>query len=124
MNAAILILLVLSVSSFAQEETCDGTTADMSACLSRILKNTDTHLNSTYQKALATATRDFTAQDVQNLKVAERRWIAYRDAACDAEYGLWGKGTGGLGAHTACLIRISKQRITDLREAYHLEATK
>jgi len=60
----------------------------------------------------------YTPEDVRNLKDAERQWIAYRDAACKAEYGLWGMGSGGPSARTVCLIRITKQRIVDLKDAY------
>jgi uncharacterized protein YecT (DUF1311 family) len=117
-------MLALSASSVAQEEeTCPGTTYDTSMCFLRILRKVEIQLNSTYQAALMAATQDYTARDVQNLTIAERRWISYRDAACDAEYGLWGGGSGGPAAHSVCLIRIARQRIADLRAAYHLETS-
>jgi uncharacterized protein YecT (DUF1311 family) len=113
MKAAILFLLVLSVSSSAQkEETCPGTTYDTSMCSLRILGKVEIQLNSTYQAALMAATQNYTARDVQNLRVAERRWISYRDAACDAEYGLWGGGSGGSG-------RAQRMPHQDLHTADH-----
>jgi uncharacterized protein YecT (DUF1311 family) len=117
----LLTLLAFPISSLAQEnETCEGamTTYDISMCFSRILKKVERELNSTYQRALTLTQRDYTARDVQNLRFAERRWMAYRVAACNAEYELWGFGSGGPAAHTGCLIKIAKQRIADLKEAY------
>jgi len=70
-----------------------------------------------YQKAL-TMTKKFGNQDVENLRVAERKWTLYRDAACKAEYGLWGGGSGGPNALTMCVIRLTKQRTTDLKNVY------
>ncbi len=120
--AALLVLPVVSVAQ--QDEACEGTTYDTSMCLLRILKKVEVELNSTYERALTAAKRDYTARDVQNLRTAERRWIAYRDAACNAEYGLWGGGSGGPAAHTGCLIRVARQRIADLKVAYKLEDSR
>jgi uncharacterized protein YecT (DUF1311 family) len=121
MKGAILLLtlLLLPIVSLAQEdETCEGTTYDISMCMLRILKKVEVELNINYQKALMVARRDYTARDVQNLRIAERRWMAYRDAACNAEFELWGLGSGGPAAHTGCLIKIARQRIMDLKETY------
>jgi uncharacterized protein YecT (DUF1311 family) len=120
---AVLFLLAAQVSLFSQEETCEGTTYDVSMCFLRILKKVEMDLNATYQRALVNTRRDYTARDVQALKIAERRWIEYRDAACTAEYGLWGGGSGGPAAHSGCLIKMAKERIGDL-EALYLDRSK
>jgi uncharacterized protein YecT (DUF1311 family) len=99
---------------------CCCTTYDTSVCLSRIHKQVDAALNTTYQQALNAVTAIYTTQDVQNLKEAEKVWIVYRDAACKAEYGLWGGGSGGPNAHIACLIRLTRQRTSELKSAYLL----
>jgi uncharacterized protein YecT (DUF1311 family) len=78
----------------------------------------ETALNQTYEQALTTVTARFTPQDLRNLKEAERMWVAYRDAACKAEYGLWGGGSGGPNAQTMCLIRLIPQRAVELKNAY------
>jgi uncharacterized protein YecT (DUF1311 family) len=100
------------------ETKCCCTTYDTSVCSSAIHKRVDGELNETYQKALKEAAAYFTAQDVQNLKEAERLWISYRDGVCKAEYGLWGGGSGGPNARTICLIRVTRQRTSDLKNAY------
>jgi uncharacterized protein YecT (DUF1311 family) len=89
--------------------------------LVKLLKKIDAELNTVYQRALKVAKDPYTLADVQNLRDAERKWIAYRDAACKAERGLYGTGTAAPAAHSICLIRVTKQRIADLKEAYILE---
>jgi uncharacterized protein YecT (DUF1311 family) len=112
-----LVLLLTVIPSVAQEESCDGSTYDIGNCMARILKKVDIELNAVYQQSLKTA-KEYSPADVQNLKDAERKWITYRDAACKAERGLWGLGTGAPNAHMGCLVRITKERIAALRDAY------
>jgi uncharacterized protein YecT (DUF1311 family) len=89
-------------------------------CLSKILDDVNVELDSTYQKSLRAAER-YSPQDVDNLKDTEQKWTAYRDTSSNAERGLWGKGSGASGAWSACMIRITKQRIADLKNAYLFE---
>ena len=106
-----------AVQNSEDETQCSGNTYDMSVCLSTSLKKIDAQLNDYYRKALK-VTKRFTPQDEQNLKAAQKAWLTYRDAACKAEYDLWGGGSGGPNAHTMCIIRLTKQRSTDLHNAY------
>ena len=99
------------------ESKCCCTTLDVSICLTKIHDKLDARLNATYREAL-TKTERFGSVDVQNLKEAQRKWVAYRDAACKAEYGLWQGGSGGPNAHAMCVIRMTKQRIADLENSY------
>jgi len=118
--SAVIIFGFLGGLSYAQQpESCDGNTYEVAVCLRGVLKNADSELNSVYQKALASAA-GYTAEDVRNLRDAERKWILYRDAACKAERGLLGLGTAGPATQSICLIRITKQRTDDLRAAYLL----
>jgi uncharacterized protein YecT (DUF1311 family) len=123
MRAVCLLLWLVAVGSGAEaqdqdeESKCCCTTYDMSVCLSKIHDKIDAELNTTYKTALS-MTKKFGGEDVENLKDAERKWIAYRDAACKAEYGLWGGGSGGPNARTICVIRLTRQRIADLKSAY------
>jgi uncharacterized protein YecT (DUF1311 family) len=84
----------------------------------RVLKKVDAELTAVYQKALKVAKDSYTTEDVQNLINAERKWMAYRDAACKAERGLWGNGTGAPATHSIRLIRVTQQRISAIKEAY------
>ncbi|PYX91543.1 MAG: hypothetical protein DMG67_09820, partial [Acidobacteria bacterium] len=90
--ASFALLVYLGASAAAQEQKYCCTTLDTSICLAKVLKKVDLQLNDTYQKSLKTV--EDSAQDGQNLRDAQRAWIAYRDAACKAEYDLWGGGTG------------------------------
>jgi uncharacterized protein YecT (DUF1311 family) len=114
-----LLLFALGVAAAPQDEEtkCCCTTYDTSVCLSKIRDKVDAELDTSYQQALSMAGR-FTSADVENLKDAQRKWAAYRDAACKAEYGLWGRGSGGPNAHGMCVIRLTRQRTTDLKDAY------
>ena len=109
----------LTIPLHAQSDGCDGyTTPEMVACLAKALKAVDDELNAEYRKALKVAQDQYKPADVQNLRDAERKWIAYRDAICKAEYGLVGGGTAGPSIQISCLIRITKQRIADLQAEY------
>jgi uncharacterized protein YecT (DUF1311 family) len=83
--------------------------------LAKSLKAVDAELNAEYRKALKVAKDQYKPADLQNLRDAEREWVAYRDALCKAEYGLVGGGTAGPSIQISYLIRITKQRIADLQ---------
>jgi uncharacterized protein YecT (DUF1311 family) len=90
----------------------------------RILKKADIELNQVYGEAIKTAKETYTAQDVRNLRNAQRLWIAYRDAACNAEDALFEGGSGGPAAHSECLIRLTRERISALNATYLPENSK
>jgi uncharacterized protein YecT (DUF1311 family) len=121
MKVLVVISLFVSIATAAiaqdEETKCCCTTYDTSVCLSKIHDKIEADLNTTYQKALD-MTKRFGEQDVRNLKDAEQKWTEYRDAACKAEYGLWGGGSGGPNAHAMCVIRLTSQRMTDLKSVY------
>jgi len=73
----------LTIPLRAQSAGCDGNTPEMVACLAKSLKAVDADLNAEYRKALKVAGDEHhRSTDVQNLRDAERKWIAYRDAIC------------------------------------------
>jgi uncharacterized protein YecT (DUF1311 family) len=120
MKVTVLLLFVaLSIAAPSQDDEtkCCCTTYDMSVCLSKIHEDVDTDLNKTYQKALQ-LTGKFGSTDLQNLKEAQKKWLAYRNAACNAEYGLWQGGSGGPNAQALCVIRLTRQRTADLKNVY------
>lgn len=93
-----------------------GTTVEYVACYSAAAKQADKDLNTLYGRILSV----LPGKDRTRLQKAERAWIAYRDAACDAEYGLFDGGTGGPPAHLACLGRETRQHSEYLAQAYRL----
>lgn len=120
-SALLMVVIFMAVGTNLagqdDETKCCCSTYDVSVCLSKIHEKVDKSLNETYRQALQMTTR-FGSTDVQNLKEAEKKWISYRDAACDAEYHLWGGGSGGPNAKTLCVIRLTRQRTLDLEGAY------
>jgi uncharacterized protein YecT (DUF1311 family) len=112
------LALALPLYAAQPEDACAGTTYDESVCLSKIRKQTDANLNTAYQKAMKSAAH-YGEKDIQNLKDAERKWIAYRDAACEAEYNLWGGGSGGPNALIRCLIQITRERTAHLSSGFY-----
>ena len=118
-HAIVLFVIILTlgpVGAQSDESKCCCTTYDTSVCLSKIHEKVDKELNNTYADALK-QTGD-SPNDAANLKIAERKWIEFRDAACKAEYNLWGGGSGGPNAHTMCVIRLTRVRTADLKSAY------
>jgi len=115
----VVTAVFLTIPLLAQSESCDGNAPEMAACLAKSLKAADSDLNAEYRKALKIAGDQYhRSTDVQNLRDAERKWIAYRDAIRKAEYGLVGGGTAGPSIQISCLIRITEQRISDLQSEY------
>jgi uncharacterized protein YecT (DUF1311 family) len=112
----LFLWIVPSIRSEADESKCCCTTYDTSVCLSKVRSKVDAELTITYSSALE-ETKDSTV-DMANLKIAERKWIAYRDATCKAEYGLWDGASGGPNGFDICIIRITRIRIFDLKNAY------
>src|SRR5579884_3781513 len=95
-----LILLLLVPQLLAQhmneeDSPCADrgpTTVDLVACLSKARSSADAKLNETYKKTLFTLRTRNT--DAEQLRKAERLWLQYRDANCEAERDLYDGGTG------------------------------
>jgi uncharacterized protein YecT (DUF1311 family) len=56
--------------------------------------------------------------DAERLRKAQRAWIAYRDAHCNAEFELWEGGTGGHIALPQCRLTLTKARTAEIQETY------
>ena len=93
-----LLLALSSFASFAQDSAeyraCSekaNTQAEMTACAGAEAKRVDAKLNSTYLALLAKAESQPDA--VAKIKVAEKAWVAYRDAYIEATYPAKDKAT-------------------------------
>lgn len=109
----LIMCLVLSGPLSAQCEN-KGTTADVTSCYGEEYKKADAELNRIYKSVL----KDLNSADVPGLRKAQRAWVVYRDAQCNAEYALWGGGTGGSAGHLHCLLSLTQQRISYFKEFY------
>ncbi|MEO0497696.1 MAG: lysozyme inhibitor LprI family protein [Pseudomonadota bacterium] len=125
--SALALCASLTVA-FAQDELhpCEtmGSTVETTNCYGQAHEAADADLNLAYKLAITAAkdvdnyTSDTAPKAAIILRDAQRRWIAYRDEACDAEAAFWGGGTGASAAFLACLERLTRVREQDLRRLF------
>jgi len=91
----------------------------MRMCLSKIYEKSDAELNAVYRSILK-GFSDYSNPNrhVEDLRKTERRWIAYRDAQCKAQYHLFEGATGGPIEELGCLIKMTDQRTAELKQVY------
>jgi uncharacterized protein YecT (DUF1311 family) len=90
------------------EQSCDGSTPEMVDCLQARTARWDKRMTIAYQEAMknaAPAQRD-------QLRAAQRLWIAYRDANC-LYYGM-GEGTIARIGAAECLRSMTEARAHEL----------
>lgn len=102
-------LVGAAVSAYAgdqgdPDQGCDGSTYEMVECLKGKTAQWDKRLNAAYQNALVAAQ----PKQREQLRVAQRLWIQYRDANC-LYYGL-GEGTIARLEAGDCMLRMTKSR--------------
>ena len=106
----------------------DGeTTFGMMTCLSAEAQVWDGLLNAEYAKARDFA-RAMDAEDAEffpefairadQVQTAQRAWIAFRDANCAMQYGLWGAGSMRRIAGADCRMQMTADQTFALRN-YH-----
>lgn len=99
------------------------TTPDINACAQLELDKKELELNQTYQRVLRTFdTVSETPSSVTNqstlkqqLISAQRLWVKFRKADCDATYTYWSDGTIRGAMYLSCMIEKTKTRITELQ---------
>jgi uncharacterized protein YecT (DUF1311 family) len=120
-----VLFLIASLPGIAQNSekyrTCNDkakTQAEMNACAGEEAASIDAELNSVYRKLLLKAA---TQQDaVAKIKIAERAWVAYRDAYIEAMYPAKDKQAeyGSIYPMEVELLRakLAQQQISALKE--------
>ncbi len=120
-NRAIFLFLIFSGTVFSRIllAQCEkaGTTAEITRCMSNAYEKADADLNRIYKLAF----KGLNEKETENLKKAQRAWVMYRDAQCDAEYAKWGGGSGGPAAHLGCLVRLTQLRTRELHKTYRFQ---
>jgi uncharacterized protein YecT (DUF1311 family) len=110
--AAVSLCLVASAAHAGDqgdpERSCDGTTTERVACLKGKTAQWDKRMAIAYQRAL----RETSARQHQQLPVAQRLWIQYRDANC-LYYGV-GSGTFADVDAGECLRSMTEARVREL----------
>ena len=87
------------------------TTAEMLDCGNTSYKAADAELNAVYKEVLAT----LSPQGQGHLKSAQSAWITVRDKQCEAEAGVWEKGSFAPVAQVNCLSTMTSRRVDDLK---------
>ena len=114
---ATLLVAALALPAFAQDGGCaTGDVPARLACGQERLRLADARLNAAYEDAMAAA-RALDAPPLPHadlLRDAQRHWIAFRDAACEAEAARNpGDATRTL-VRLECLARLTEGRTGDL----------
>jgi len=95
-------------------------TMDTTSCFDRAYKKADSKLNRTYGRIQKVLQPD----EITELATAERLWIQFRDATCQAEYHLFGGGSGGPATRLACLAAETRAREASLLRSYGFRLEK
>ena len=111
----ILGLLFVVAGSAAQANNCDTTMAqqEMNRCADLAFQAADGELNDAYAGAVAFA-REIGGEAEDKLRKAQRAWVTFRDAACDAEAYPNEGGSIQPMVYSYCLARLTDQRRADL----------
>lgn len=92
----------------APDQSCDGSTYEIVQCLKAKTAQWDKRMTIAYQRMLNAGE----PKQREQLRVAQRRWIQYRDANC-LYYGL-GEGTIARIDAGDCMLRITQSRALEL----------
>src|SRR5271169_4799245 len=102
----LLAVFLLSAPSLANAQCKNAvSTKDIQNCMDGEWKKSDAELNRVYQESLEKLKPDQAAL----LKKAQRAWLTYRDAQCEADYTMY---VGGTAAHLAlaqCRISLTQE---------------
>lgn len=111
--APVLLLGLLAAPAPAQKLDCANAVAqpDLNDCAVQSWERADARLNDAYAAALARAGGP---GDEDRLRAAQRAWIVFRDAACEAEAPLEALGQMTPMLHYGCLEHLTLQRAADL----------
>jgi uncharacterized protein YecT (DUF1311 family) len=111
---AILAFAMLQAASpYPADADCenygDGSTAAMSECLSAQSNTWNQRLNVEYREALKRG-----EIKASKLRSAQRAWLRYRDANCEAYYSVKGTISTTLTGH--CYVDMTRARALELHE--------
>ena len=118
--AALVLLCICSGCSGQQMNAPDapcksaGVNAQISECMYKAWKAQDAELNRVYEQTR----KSLDGADLQRLITAQRLWVQFRDANCDAAYGLYGGGSAGPMVRSACLEKDTRERVKELKIMY------
>ncbi len=85
-----------------------------SVCFDLAAKKADHELNAYYQRVQSV----LEGSDKTRLKAAQRIWLQYRDASCDAEHALYEGGSAAPMVMSACMEALTRHRTEELSVTY------
>ena len=88
---ALLLLLATTAVQAEQDCTAPVTQTDMNICAFQDYQRADAKLNAAYKKRVASLEK----AQLERLRTAQRAWIAFRDAQCRYEAGVYEGGSMG-----------------------------
>lgn len=120
--AALCLLGLSALSAVAQEVDCANaiTQMDLNICQQRDWEAADTRLNDVYADVIAVLRESDAAypldgpSEEDRLRNAQRAWIAFRDADCDAAGFPMRGGSAEPLLIYGCMSRMTEDRITEL----------
>jgi uncharacterized protein YecT (DUF1311 family) len=87
---------------------------EMVNCMDGEVKRADAELNRVYQAAL----KKHRPENAVKLRKAQRAWIAFRVAQCEAEGSIYEGGTIQPIVEAHCRVKLTQERTKDLLAAY------
>jgi uncharacterized protein YecT (DUF1311 family) len=95
---------------------CQGpsTGAEETACFSDALKKSDVELNKMYKRVESV----LDGSELVKLRTAQRIWLQFRDANCEAEHELYSGGSAAPIVKLACLEAMTRHRTEELQVMY------
>lgn len=88
--------------------------AEETDCFASALKKSDSQLNQTYLRVQSAVDGD----ELAKLKMAQRLWVRFRDANCEAEHELYAGGSAAPMVKLACLEAVTRHRTEELKVMY------
>jgi uncharacterized protein YecT (DUF1311 family) len=118
--AFVLLLFAGSAASAQQMNSPDAPcknaviTSESADCLYSAWREADRDLNATYTDILA----HLSSLDAERLRAAERLWLQFRDANCQAERSLYEGGTAVYPVFNGCMEAATSRRLAELKAMY------
>jgi uncharacterized protein YecT (DUF1311 family) len=114
-SIAAAVLIGAAAFAYASDQgdpnrSCDGSTYEMVECLRAKTAQWDKRMTIAYQRMLNAGE----PKQREQLRVAQRLWIQYRDANC-LYYGL-GEGTIARVEAGDCMLRMTQSRAIELED--------